>query len=457
MEASVATAMRVAQDPSVQVDDINSKHSKMFLDNLRTLTTDGSNVDTTNPGNAWAAAVLNQSWPMTNIEENSNANLYLDEPLHKGSQLSDAKSQLNIPSDQSLNQMSPQSNERLSISPLSSSSAMEGKYMSHIEQQYAPRNVPLRSNTDPIWQRRLNRNLLQLRLRGSAPELIDQNWGEENEDTKRLSTTEDDAPLTAGRADDAFFNLNSDPGDNINPCYVPKEFDLQQQQLQFAHLNSNYAEELRKNMQNGYMNQFYDESENNMPSMFTPAQLSNVSNGRPSDFSLSSSYPQTSLQQQQEQQHRANEYIRASESISTGAKARRNRGFSQSSAHTRDFSGDSCARSPKSAASSFPISNGKGAIGKVSVPKSQNHSIDPSENGSDSLLTRHVCPYPGCDKHFSTSGHARRHSRIHYDLRPFECPHEGCSATFTRRDNCTQHQRARHAWQLTAHRLGEDE
>ena len=69
--------------------------------------------------------------------------------------------------------------------------------------------------------------------------------------------------------------------------------------------------------------------------------------------------------------------------------------------------------------------------------------------------TRYSCPCDGCDKHFSTSGHARRHSRIHSKLEPFSCPHIGCLATFTRRDNCTHHQRVRHHCSLRAGRLPE--
>ncbi|UZJ55621.1 hypothetical protein CBS101457_004941 [Exobasidium rhododendri] len=58
---------------------------------------------------------------------------------------------------------------------------------------------------------------------------------------------------------------------------------------------------------------------------------------------------------------------------------------------------------------------------------------------------RHQCPHPTCDKHYSTSGHARRHSRYHVHLRPFLCPVENCNSTFTRRDNCSQHQKSIHA------------
>lgn len=68
----------------------------------------------------------------------------------------------------------------------------------------------------------------------------------------------------------------------------------------------------------------------------------------------------------------------------------------------------------------------------------------------NSQRIRHLCPFPGCNKHFSTGGHARRHSRIHGSSRPFQCPYSDCDATFTRRDNCSQHQKGRHGGQLIA-------
>lgn len=60
------------------------------------------------------------------------------------------------------------------------------------------------------------------------------------------------------------------------------------------------------------------------------------------------------------------------------------------------------------------------------------------------MQIRYRCPEMGCSRNFNTSGHARRHSRIHYNTDRFICPHDACSATFSRRDNCTQHQRSKH-------------
>jgi uncharacterized Zn-finger protein len=67
-----------------------------------------------------------------------------------------------------------------------------------------------------------------------------------------------------------------------------------------------------------------------------------------------------------------------------------------------------------------------------------------SHDSGQTSQVRHLCPHPGCEKHFSTSGHARRHSRIHGNIRPFTCPQPGCLATFTRNDNLQQHRRNRH-------------
>jgi len=101
---------------------------------------------------------------------------------------------------------------------------------------------------------------------------------------------------------------------------------------------------------------------------------------------------------------------------------------------------------------------GEGIIGKVIIPSIYSETIDGMNfRREEAGQLRHVCPHTGCEKHFSTSGHARRHSRIHDPLRPFRCPHKGCYSTFTRRDNCTQHQKARHETVLVAHRIRDNE
>jgi hypothetical protein len=76
---------------------------------------------------------------------------------------------------------------------------------------------------------------------------------------------------------------------------------------------------------------------------------------------------------------------------------------------------------------------------------------------SDDTGKRYQCLVPGCLKSFTTSGHARRHSRTHLGHKLFVCPHDGCDSTFTRRDNCRQHQRARHHMTLPVPELSEGE
>lgn len=45
----------------------------------------------------------------------------------------------------------------------------------------------------------------------------------------------------------------------------------------------------------------------------------------------------------------------------------------------------------------------------------------------------------GCDKTFTTSGHASRHSKIHTSEKSIQCPYDGCHKKFTRSDNMKQH------------------
>jgi hypothetical protein len=56
---------------------------------------------------------------------------------------------------------------------------------------------------------------------------------------------------------------------------------------------------------------------------------------------------------------------------------------------------------------------------------------------------QYQCQTRGCQKSFTTSGHAARHSRIHTNY-TVGCPIEGCFSTFTRADNCRQHQKIIH-------------
>ncbi|KAJ7056787.1 hypothetical protein C8F01DRAFT_361173 [Mycena amicta] len=49
----------------------------------------------------------------------------------------------------------------------------------------------------------------------------------------------------------------------------------------------------------------------------------------------------------------------------------------------------------------------------------------------------HICPL--CKKHFTTSGHLKRHVQIHSGERNFPCPVSGCETRCSRADNLQQH------------------
>ncbi|KAK5987638.1 Transcriptional regulator NRG1 [Cladobotryum mycophilum] len=55
---------------------------------------------------------------------------------------------------------------------------------------------------------------------------------------------------------------------------------------------------------------------------------------------------------------------------------------------------------------------------------------------------RYPCRYRdshGCEKTFTTSGHASRHSKIHTAEKAVQCTYQGCHKKFTRADNMKQH------------------
>ena len=55
---------------------------------------------------------------------------------------------------------------------------------------------------------------------------------------------------------------------------------------------------------------------------------------------------------------------------------------------------------------------------------------------------RYPCRYHeshGCEKTFTTSGHASRHSKIHTAEKAVHCTYAGCQKKFTRADNMKQH------------------
>jgi uncharacterized Zn-finger protein len=81
-------------------------------------------------------------------------------------------------------------------------------------------------------------------------------------------------------------------------------------------------------------------------------------------------------------------------------------------------------------------------------PSTQTHAYEEDlyHNGNGNIsergLKRFHCRYReslGCDKTFTTSGHASRHSKIHTAEKAVPCTFKGCQKKFTRNDNMKQH------------------
>lgn len=80
------------------------------------------------------------------------------------------------------------------------------------------------------------------------------------------------------------------------------------------------------------------------------------------------------------------------------------------------------------------------------APTSRSNSYD-DDAASTSVLPdrpgkRYPCRYRdshGCEKTFTTSGHASRHSKIHTAEKAVQCTFHGCQKKFTRADNMKQH------------------
>lgn len=79
------------------------------------------------------------------------------------------------------------------------------------------------------------------------------------------------------------------------------------------------------------------------------------------------------------------------------------------------------------------------------MPSEHNGLAKPKDSSSSAITVggkkRYRCQHPGCDKTFSTSGHAARHNRIHTGQKPYRCTFPGCKARFSRQDNSLQHYR----------------
>ena len=77
---------------------------------------------------------------------------------------------------------------------------------------------------------------------------------------------------------------------------------------------------------------------------------------------------------------------------------------------------------------------------------SRSSSYEDEASNSASMTERTGKRYPcryreshGCEKTFTTSGHASRHSKIHTAEKAVQCTYPGCQKKFTRADNMKQH------------------
>ncbi|KAG6008960.1 hypothetical protein E4U21_003512 [Claviceps maximensis] len=76
------------------------------------------------------------------------------------------------------------------------------------------------------------------------------------------------------------------------------------------------------------------------------------------------------------------------------------------------------------------------------APLNANASAAAPSSSSERPAKRYPCRYRdthGCEKTFTTSGHASRHSKIHTAEKAVQCTFSGCQKKFTRADNMKQH------------------
>ncbi|KAI1764059.1 hypothetical protein GGR53DRAFT_495407 [Hypoxylon sp. FL1150] len=80
----------------------------------------------------------------------------------------------------------------------------------------------------------------------------------------------------------------------------------------------------------------------------------------------------------------------------------------------------------------------------VATSRSNSYEDDSSASSGvpEKAGKRYPCRYRdshGCEKTFTTSGHASRHSKIHTAEKAVQCTYPGCHKKFTRADNMKQH------------------
>ncbi|TFB05885.1 Transcriptional regulator NRG1 [Trichoderma ghanense] len=82
------------------------------------------------------------------------------------------------------------------------------------------------------------------------------------------------------------------------------------------------------------------------------------------------------------------------------------------------------------------------AYGPCSPPTSGEEDSSAATCVPERPVKRYPCRYRdlhGCEKTFTTSGHASRHSKIHTAEKAVHCQYPGCHKKFTRADNMKQH------------------
>ncbi|KAI0508499.1 hypothetical protein F5B22DRAFT_638710 [Xylaria bambusicola] len=78
----------------------------------------------------------------------------------------------------------------------------------------------------------------------------------------------------------------------------------------------------------------------------------------------------------------------------------------------------------------------------VTAHRAGSYEDDSSNTSQEKPGKRYPCRYRethGCEKTFTTSGHASRHSKIHTAEKAVQCTFPGCHKKFTRADNMKQH------------------
>ncbi|GAP92402.1 putative C2H2 transcription factor [Rosellinia necatrix] len=81
-------------------------------------------------------------------------------------------------------------------------------------------------------------------------------------------------------------------------------------------------------------------------------------------------------------------------------------------------------------------------ISYVATHRAGSYEDDSSNTSQEKPGKRYPCRYReshGCEKTFTTSGHASRHSKIHTAEKAVQCTFPGCHKKFTRADNMKQH------------------